>query len=112
MPGALWAIPDPAGWYPALETGRGEVHGVLYTATFEFGAADLAGLDDWEDYCADQAARSLYVREEMVVTDANGTSVAAQGYRFNQPLPDGAVAIPEGDFPAWLNAHGYAAYAG
>ena len=32
MPGALWAIPDPQGWYPALLPGEGIVQGMLHEA--------------------------------------------------------------------------------
>ena len=108
--GTLWGIPDPAGWYPALISGRGQVHGMLYAVGEGFGPDDLARLDDWEDYRPDQPAESLYLREEMQVTIAGGAGMPAQAYRFNQPLPDGALAISDGDFRAWLSANGYGAY--
>lgn len=106
MPGALWAIPDPAGWYPALVAKPKErlsrlVHGVLYKAIDGFGAEQLARLDEWEDYRADRAA-SLYVREAVTVTTATGVGFVAQVYRFNQSLPADAQPIPDGDFRAWL----------
>ena len=110
MPGELWAIPDPAGWYPALVAGTGAVHGRLYAAMDEFGADDLARLDGWEDYRPGNPDDSLYRREAMQVTDAGGNRVTAQVYRFNRPLPDGALAIVDGDFHAWLSATGQAAY--
>ena len=108
--GALWAIPDPAGWYPALVSGRGRVHGVLYATMDGFGPEDLARLDAWEDYRPERCAESLYRRIEVQAACASGTSLAAQVYRFNQPLPDGALAIAGGDFPSWLTASGYPAY--
>jgi len=110
--GALWAVPDPAGWYPALVSGPGQVHGLLYAATDGFGADDLARLDAWEDFRCDQPAESLYLREQMPATTAHGASFPAQVYRFNQPLPTGARAIVDGDFRAWLAATGFGGYAG
>lgn len=113
MPGALWAIPDPAGWYPALLSQPiGPVHGMLYAAATDFGPELLARLDEWEDYRPGQPADSLYLRQEMPVTDAMGICVAAQVYRFNQPLPTGARPIPGGDFQGWLAATGFTAFAG
>jgi len=32
VPGKVYAIPDSAGWYPALLSGAGEVQGQLYQA--------------------------------------------------------------------------------
>ena len=110
--GVLWAIPDPAGWYPALVAGRGQVQGLLYAVADGFGPDDLARLDDWEDYRPDQPAESPYRREDMPVLAATGVTLAAQAYRFNQPLPVDAQPIPDGDFQAWLGATGNAAYAG
>ncbi|MDP9055923.1 MAG: gamma-glutamylcyclotransferase [Pseudomonadota bacterium] len=108
--GALWAIPDTAGWYPALVAGHGRVHGVLYAAADGFGPEDLARLDAWEEYHPDNPADSLYLRIEAQAVDVAGVSLAAQLYRFNQPLPDGALAIVDGDFPSWLTTQGYTAY--
>jgi gamma-glutamylcyclotransferase (GGCT)/AIG2-like uncharacterized protein YtfP len=89
LPGALWAIPDAAGWYPALVAGpalkdtRRQVRGVLYAATAEFTPEDLARLDEWEDYRPAAATASLYLREEMQVTGADGI-VTAQVYRTSR----------------------------
>jgi gamma-glutamylcyclotransferase (GGCT)/AIG2-like uncharacterized protein YtfP len=112
VPGALWAVPDTAGWFPALVAGQGRVHGMLYAAMDSFDAGDLARLDEWEDFRSHQPAASLYLRVEMHAVDSAGRSVAAQVYRFNQPLPTDARAIPGGDFQAWLKATGNTAYAG
>lgn len=86
VPGVLYAIPDPDGWYPALLTGEGTVMGRLYQAGADFGAAELAVLDAYEDFDPADRDGSLYLREFF----ADG----AQVYRFNQPLPEGARAIP------------------
>lgn len=110
--GALWAIPDTAGWYPALVSGHGRVQGVVYATTDGFGPEDLARLDAWEDYRPGNPEDSLYLRMEVQAIDAVGASLAAQAYRFNQPLPDGALAIVDGAFPSWLTRHGYSAYGG
>lgn len=113
VPGALWAISDAAGWYPALVAGpSGLVHGMLYAAMAGFGPDDLARLDEWEDFRAADPAGSLYLRDQIQVTDAGRKSIVALVYRFNQPLPDEAAAIVGGDFQAWLVATGHASYSG
>ncbi len=101
-PGTLHAIPDPAGWYPALVAGRGTVHGRLYESTADFGPTDLAALDAYEDCAPGDPADSLYRRETIAIVGGS----AAQAYRFNRPLPAGARPIPGGNFAAWLAATG------
>lgn len=99
--GTLHAIPDPEGWYPALLAGEGDVAGWLYETAPDFGPADLARLDAWEDCDPARPQASLYVRAVVEVTMPDGTRGAAQAYRFNQPLPPGARPIEGGDFHAW-----------
>lgn len=96
--GALYAIPDPEGWYPALVDGAATVHGRLYEAPPAFDEADLAALDAYEDCDLDDPAGSLYLRVPL--------AIGAQAYRFNQPLPEGARTIPDGDFAAWIAREG------
>jgi gamma-glutamylcyclotransferase (GGCT)/AIG2-like uncharacterized protein YtfP len=97
--GRLYAIPDPLGWYPAMVSGDGTVRGALYAALPGFTAADLARLDAYEG--AD------YQREERLVAGA-----AAQVYVWGANLPEGAIALPHGDFARFLHEGGRAAYAG
>ena len=110
--GALHAIPDPEGWYPALLSGDGLVHGRLYEAAAAFGESDLARLDAYEDYDPRKPERSLYLREAMTATAGDGSSCEVQAYRFNLPLPVGACVIDGGDFRAWLNRQGLQAFGG
>lgn len=99
--GILFAHPDPDGWFPVLAPGEGMVHGRLYEALPSFGSAELARMDAYEDCDPADPVASLYLREEMTVSTADG-ACPAQVYRFNRPLPDGALPIPGGDFSAWL----------
>lgn len=108
--GALHAVPDPAGWYPALLPGAGIVHGRLYAAAGRFDAAALARLDAYEDFDPAAPDGSLYVREIVTVARADGLSCTAQAYRFNSALPEGAQPIPGGDFHAWLAERGLEAF--
>ncbi|HMO69548.1 MAG TPA: gamma-glutamylcyclotransferase, partial [Novosphingobium sp.] len=62
VPGALFAIPDAAGWYPALLPGDGLVHGTLHAAGPDFAATDLAAIDGFEDFDSADPAASLYCR--------------------------------------------------
>ena len=110
--GTLYAIPDPEGWYPALLSGDGLVHGRLYQAAAGFGEQDLARLDAYEDYDPRKPETSLYVREAVTATARDGSAREVQVYRFNLPLPAGARLIDVGDFRAWLNSQGLQAFGG
>ena len=111
MAGLLYAIPDAAGWYPALLPGAETVAGRLYEAMATFTTADLVQLDGWEDFDPQQPGTSLYRREILTVYGADDAVSTAQAYRFNRPLPSEALAIAGGDFHAWLEARGAKAYA-
>lgn len=111
--GALHAIPDPAGWYPALlpGIGGGRVHGVVCACTARFTPADLARLDAYEDCRSDDPAGSEYRRGRVTAHLAPaGQRVEATAYCYGQPLPAGAVFLPDGDFAAWLAATGRAPF--
>ncbi|WP_338468052.1 gamma-glutamylcyclotransferase family protein [Novosphingobium sp. ZN18A2] len=114
--GALWAIPDPLGWFPALvaDEGAGAVRGMIYEARATFDAADLARMDAYEDCDPAHADASLYLRRAFAVMPevASGSRGEAQVYVWNRPVPDGARAIPGGDFRAWLAAEGLAQFTG
>lgn len=103
--GRLFALPDPAGWYPALiPDPRGpEIHGMIYSTLPEFGATELAAMDAWENCTCDGTGE--YRRELLPVTSA-GYDFLAQTYVYNAALPATAVAVPEGDFVAFLAARG------
>jgi gamma-glutamylcyclotransferase (GGCT)/AIG2-like uncharacterized protein YtfP len=109
--GLLYGVGKAEGWYPVLLPGDGIVHGALYAASDAFDARDLARMDDYEDYDPSRPAASLYVRERVEIATPDGAVGPAQAYRFNQPLPPGARAIPGGDFAAWLLEHGLPAFA-
>jgi gamma-glutamylcyclotransferase (GGCT)/AIG2-like uncharacterized protein YtfP len=105
--GALYAIPDPGGWYPALvDGGRNvhgtvyNVHGMVYTAPAGF---DFAPLDAYEG--------EEYVRAPVAVM-AGGGAVMAQAYLWRGALPPDAKAIEDGDFRAWLARSGGRAFTG
>ena len=110
--GALYGVPDPQGWFPALIAGAGVVHGWLYEAGPEFGEADLAQLDAYEDFDPEHPERSLYIRDMIEAAGEDGTRCEAQVYRFAQPLPEGSRAIPGGHFRAWLAEQGLGEFQG
>ena len=116
LPGALYAIPDAAGWYPALvPDGPGRVRGQIHAAGPAFSAADLALMDRYEGFDPANLAESDYVRRLVPVTcDGPGESDRADApafvYCYNRPLPTAAMAIPSGDFLAWLRETGVRAY--
>lgn len=104
--GMLHAVPDPQGWYPALLPGDGRVAGWLHAAGGRFTAADLSALDAYEDIDPALPEASLYLRRNTWVACTDGSMVEAQAYWFNQPLPEGAMPIPSGDFAAFVRAWG------
>lgn len=108
--GALHALGEAEGWYPIMLAGAGTVHGRLYAAAPGFGEADLAALDAYEDFDPANPACSLYLRSTIVVADADSGFHEAQAYVFNGPLPAGALAIPDGDFAAWITREGLRPY--
>jgi len=110
--GALFAVPDPQGWYPALVPGEYAVSGGLYQTREGFGLADLARMDAYEDFDPARPDASLYVRHELTVLCDDGTSCLAQAYRFAQPLPCGSLPITGGDFRAWLGQQGVTQFRG
>lgn len=89
--GRLYAVPDPAGWYPALLPGAGIVRGMVHRAGPRFDARALARMDEYEgrDY------RRGLIRVGLGM---------AQAYLWRGALPRGARRIAGGDFHAWLAA--------
>lgn len=110
--GRLYAIADPAGWYPALVAGDGAVCGQLYAAGPGFSTDDLTALDAFETCFPDLPELSDYLREVRPVTDAGGTVHEAQVYLWNRPVPPGAPLVGDGDFARWLAAQGLPAFRG
>jgi len=104
----LYALPDPGGWYPALVPAPDgpPVRGLLFPASADFSAEDLARIDAYEDYRPGDAVGSEYLRRDIAVRcAATDRPVTAQAYAYNRPLPPDAEAIPEGDFLDWLARH-------
>ena len=97
--GALWAIPDRQGWYPALVPGVGWVKGFLVAATSRLDAAAWARLDAFE---------AGYRRAALTLED--GSTVEA--WVWAKDLPDGARPIAGGDYRAWLTETGLPPYRG
>ncbi|WP_285712543.1 gamma-glutamylcyclotransferase family protein [Erythrobacter oryzae] len=93
--GALFAIPDPQGWYPALVPGEGTVIGAVRDAS----RIDMAAVDAFEG--ADYARRPISVL-------CAGETIMAEAYLWTAPLPARAPRIAHGDFARWLAETGRA----
>ena len=100
--GELYAIPDPAGWFPALVAGNDAVSGALYRAGATFDAELLARMDAYEDFDPGDPAGSLYRRECIAVRREDGAEVPAAAYLWNRAVPRGAEPICGGHFGQWL----------
>lgn len=100
--GLLYAIPDAAGWFPALVAGEGEVSGALYRARPGFDARLLARMDAYEDFDPADPAASLYRRKMIAVQVAAGEVVEAAAYVWNRAVPPGAGLVNGGHFGHWL----------
>lgn len=94
--GALYAVRDAKGAYPAMVAGDGEVRGVVHEA----GSVHLAALDAFEG--------AEYVRTDIDVT-AEGRQLGAQAYLWAGST-EGLEPIPHGAFARWLRETGLAAY--
>lgn len=99
VPGRLHAVPDAAGWYPALVPGLGRVRGTL--VELRLRAGERALLDRYEG--------REYRRVTLPVRLAR-TRSCAQAYVWRGRLPKGAVPIGP-DFLEWLRGIGGRAYA-
>ena len=103
---ALYAIPDPDGWYPAMLPGTGLVHGACH----EVGAVDLAAVDAFEgaDYTRAPVECALVPAQAHALAPRTKT----HAYLWTAPLPGNAERIAHGDFARWLAETGYTAFAG
>ncbi|WP_295635999.1 gamma-glutamylcyclotransferase family protein [Novosphingobium sp.] len=105
--GVLYAIPDPAGWFPALVAGVGEVKGALYRAGAGFDTELLARMDAYEDFEPADRAGSLYRRESITVRTDDGAVIEAAAYLWNRAFPPGAERVHGGHFATWLAETGH-----
>jgi len=110
--GRLYAIRDPAGWYPALLPGSGRVRGAVYETALDFAPADLARLDAYEGHERRQISASPYLRRPIRVSCGGAHGLVAEAYVFNRKLPPGSRRIAGGDFHGWLEKYGFVAYGG
>lgn len=100
--GRMFAVPDPGGWYPAVVSGEGVARGMVHCAD-GLDDALLAALDAYEEVVATGPG---YRRVEVVVPGVGLT----QAYLWQGALPDGALALEEGDFAAFLLRKGQRAF--
>ncbi|WP_347302446.1 gamma-glutamylcyclotransferase [Croceibacterium sp. TMG7-5b_MA50] len=98
VPGSLWAIPDPQGWYPALLPGEGIVQGTFHEA----GDVDMDALARFEG--------SDYTLTRVTVTSASG-ELPAVAWLYTADLPNTAERIANGDFAEWLAETGRTPFA-
>ncbi|WP_052208568.1 gamma-glutamylcyclotransferase family protein [Croceibacterium mercuriale] len=98
VPSALWALPDPRGWYPALLPGEGTVQGMLHEA----GDVDLTAVD---------AAKAAEYRRSAVTVTSESGEAPATAWLYTADLPAGAEPVPDGDFAEWLAETGHTAFA-
>jgi gamma-glutamylcyclotransferase (GGCT)/AIG2-like uncharacterized protein YtfP len=100
-PGRLVALRSGDGWYPALVPGRAGERCVGTLVRAVFGPGDLALLDRYEG--------REYRRGVLRVRTSAG-SHAAGVYVWHGAPPVGAIAIPGGDFLAWLARTGRSSF--
>ncbi|QIQ87673.1 gamma-glutamylcyclotransferase [Erythrobacter sp.] len=102
--GALFAIPDAKGWYPALVLTRAGHATNVVGSLHDAGEVDLAVLDAFEG--------PQYERMAVPVDGWQAGGNEAQAYVWTGELPEGAEPIHHGDFVRWLAETGRRAYAG
>lgn len=103
--GALYAIPDPNGWFPALIPTQARFSTIVHGTLHEASAVDIAAIDAFEG--------EGYSRQTVPVDgwDGYGDTVA-DAYVWTADLPDGAKPIASGNFAEWLKETGRQAYSG
>lgn len=84
------------GAYPAIVAGKGEVVGELIEVNDEHYDETMRALDHLEGYFPRDKRNSMYLRETLTVTTADGEKVEAYVYLWNRPVP--ATHIPSGDW--------------
>ena len=103
--GALYAVPDPQGWYPALVLTQARFASNVAGTIYDAGAVDLAAIDAFEG--------PQYSRQSIPVDGWDGYGeTLADAYVWNGDLPEGAVPIAGGNFAEWLAETGCKAFSG
>jgi len=103
--GALFAIPDPRGWYPALVLTQARFATAIHGTLHEAGDVDIAAIDAFEG--------EGYARQPIEVDGWDGYGeTQAMAYVWTGDLPDAAEPIAHGDFVRWLEETGQSAFAG
>lgn len=103
--GALFAIPHPHGWFPALVLTQARFATNVVGTLHEAGDIDLAAVDAFEG--------PDYTRQAVPVDGWSGFGdTEAQAYVWTADLPDNAEPIVHGDFVRWLEETGRSAFTG
>lgn len=110
--GRLHAIPDPAGWYPALlpDPAGNEISGLVFRAREGFTPAHLAAMDAFEGHDPAWPDAGDYRRILVEVTSCS-ERIVATAWVWQAPIPHGARMIAGGSFEDFL-AEGNAPYRG
>ncbi len=99
--GALFAIADPDGWYPALLHDDGSEAAEVVGALHDAGGVDLAAMDAFEG--------PDYTRSAIPV-QVGGETITAGTYLWTAPVPPGSPRIVHGDFARWLAETGHSPF--
>jgi hypothetical protein len=112
--GRLFAIPHSEGYYPVfVEDVNGyKIFGNVYEAKSDFNSSDLDTLDEYEEFHVEDLATSEYLRKVASITLAEGDTVDADIYLYNQPLPLTVTEIPCGRFDTFLKERRAEAFGG
>jgi len=103
--GALYAIRDEGGWYPALVLTQARYSSAVHGTLHEAGTVDISAVDAFEG--------AAYARQPIAVDGWDGFGdTTADAYIWTGELPPGAQRIAHGDFVEWLRETGNAAYSG
>ncbi len=103
--GALYAIPTPNGWHPALIPTQARFATIVHGAIHDASAVDIAAVDAFEG--AD------YTRQPVQVDGWDGFGeTEAQAYIWTADLPEGAEPIAHGNFAQWIKETGRPIYSG
>ncbi|MEP0392281.1 MAG: gamma-glutamylcyclotransferase family protein [Erythrobacter sp.] len=103
--GALYAIPTPHGWHPALILTQARYSAIVHGAIHEASHVDMGPVDEFEG--------PSYTRQAVPVDGWDGYGdTCADAYIWTDDLPEDAELIASGDFAQWLQEKGRPIYSG
>lgn len=103
--GALYAIPTPSGWHPALVLTQARYSTIVHGMIHEASHVEMGPIDEFEG--------PSYTRQAIPVDGWDGYGdTQADAYIWTDDLPRDAELIASGNFAQWIEETGRKVYSG